>query len=41
MKKISALISPAKAPDKQGAWIDKQKKVLATAKCGKKISKKK
>jgi len=29
----------AKAPDKKGAWIDVQKRTLATAKCGKKMKK--
>lgn len=28
--------STAKAPDKKGAWIDVQKRTLATAKSGKK-----
>lgn len=29
----------AKAPDKKGAFIDVQKRTLATAKCGKKMKK--
>lgn len=29
----------AKAPNKKGAFIDVQKRTLATAKCGKKVKK--
>lgn len=31
--------SAVKAPDKKGAFIDVQKRTLATAKCGKKVRK--